>query len=388
MDLNTEDQVFSLVERWKEFVVNNLENRYELVPELLSIIPFYTKLDASDEANKTYQLVLSFSMGPSWYKEDQFGLSVTVLQSLSHTSSLVSGELSKIAGLLDAAAGEMTFQRFVRYAKRDFLKALCSRNEFSSAVKYFIRQTYGTLEQMHQEVTKGDIDRISAIKGTRFPGGALDEQDSILYLINPLISSADWQLCWALLESFQFGDSRYINRFAESYKLLIDKVSGDDNALTMIMDRLEVICESEFENKKDCSEFIVLIASSIPERYTETFEARFTNYMVLPEPQRTTLTIPEENTVKANNRANEQKEDSDAIYMPGLFGSRTSISEATTSLAKVEKYLRRRNFSEAQKEIISGLTLIQSGGWSIWGGQVSKVADGQSLLLRTNGSVC
>lgn len=387
MDLNVEDQVFVLVERWKEFVVSNLENRYELVPELLSIVPFYTKLDASEEAIKTYQLVLSFSMGPSWYKEDQFGLSVTVLQSLSHTSSLASGELSKIAGLLDAAAGEMTFQRFVRYAKRDFLGALCSHNEFSSAIKYFIRQTYGTLEQMHQEVTKGDIDRISALKGTRFPGGALDEQDSILSLIKPLISSADWQLCWALLEIFQFGDSRYINRFAEAYNLLIDKVSDVDNALTMIMERLEVICESEFENKEECSKFIVLIASSIPERYKETFKARFTTYMILPETKQATVTIPEESTVKVENHAYEDEEDSDSIYMPGLFGSRASISEATAALAKAEKYLRRRNYSEAQKEIISGLELVQSGGWSIWAGQVSKVTDGQSLLLKTNSSV-
>lgn len=387
MDLNVEDQVFVLVERWKEFVVSNLENRYELVPELLSIVPFYTKLDALDEANKTYQLVLSFSMGPSWYKEDQFGLSVTVLQSLRHTSSLASGELSKIAGLLDVAAGEMTFQRFVRYAKRDFLGALCSRNDFSNAVKYFIRQTYGTLEQMHQEVTRGGIDRISELKGTRFPGGALDEQDSILYLVKPLISRADWQLCWALLESFQFGDSRYINRFAEAYKLLIDRVSGDDNALIMIMDRLEIICESEFENKKDCSEFIVLIASSIPERYTETFETRFATYTILPETKKTTVTIPEESTVKDENRANKHEEDYDSIYMPGLFGSRSSIAEATTALSKAERYLRRRNFSEAQKEIISGLMDIQNGGWPIWTGQVSAITDGQSLLLNTDSSV-
>lgn len=387
IDVNVEDQAFVLVERWKEYVVYNLENRYELVPELLSIVPLYTKLDASDEANKTYQLVLSFSMGPSWYKEDQFGLSVTVLESLSYTSSLASGELSKIAGLLDAAAGEMTFQRFVRYAKRDFLGALCSRKDFSNAVSYFIRQTYGTLEQMHQEVTKGEIDRISALKGTRFPGGALDEQDSILSLIKPLISSADWQLCWALLESFQFGDSRYINRFAEAYNLLIDKVSDDDNALTMIMDRLEIICESEFENKKECSEFIILIASSIPERYKEIFEARFTTHIVLPETKKDIITIPEESTVKAENRENEHEEDSDSIYMPGLFGSRASISEAAAALAKAEKHLRRRNYSKAQKEIISGLTVIQSGRWPIWAGQVCEITIGQSLLLNTDSSV-
>lgn len=387
IDLNTEDQVFALVERWKEFVVTNLDNRYELVPELLSIIPFYNKLDASDEANKIYQLVLSFSMGPSWYKEDQFGLSVTVLQSISHASSLASGELSKIAGLLDAAAGEMTFQRFVRYAKRDFLGALCSRNEFSNAVKYFIRQTYGTLGQMYQEVTQGGIDRISELKGTRFPGGALDEQDSMLSLINPIISVADWQLCWALLESFQFGDSRYINRFAEIYKILIDKVSDDDDALIMIMERLEIICESEFENKKECSEFIVLIASSIPERYKETFEIRFAKHIILPENKKTKVKIHEESTVKEENRVNEHEEDTDSIYMPGIFGSRVAISEATIALAKAEKYLRRRNFSEAQREIISGLKLIQSGGWSIWTSQVSNVSDAQSLLLKTNGSV-
>lgn len=77
--------------------------------------------------------------------------------------------LVRFAGLLDSAGGEMTFQRFVRYAKRDFLEH-CARGDFSNAVNYFIKQTYGTLEQMHQEVTRGDIDRVSELKGTRFLG--------------------------------------------------------------------------------------------------------------------------------------------------------------------------------------------------------------------------
>ncbi|HCZ8411909.1 TPA: serine protease [Proteus mirabilis] len=384
-----EDQVFTLVERWREYVVSNVENRYELVPELLRIVPLYTKLDALDEAIKTYQLVLSFSMGPSWYKEDQFGLMITALESISRSTKLDSGELSQIAGLLDSAGGEMTFQRFVRYAKRDFLGALCSRGDFSNAVNYFIKQTYGTLAQMHQEVTRGDIDKVSELKGTRFPGSALDEQDSILSFIKPLISCADWQLCWAILESFQFGDSRYISRFAEVYGLLIEKVSGDDdNSFTIILSRLEIICESEFENKTHCSKFIASITPFIPARYKKEFEAKFATYLPLSEVNKSDSKFSTESTAKPQNSENDNgRESTDELYMPGTFGSRISISEAITALSKAEKYLRRKNNSAAQQEIISGLTTIQNGAWPIWAGQIPEVTEGQSLLLKTGGSV-
>ncbi|MEZ9436596.1 AVAST type 1 anti-phage system protease Avs1b [Vibrio lentus] len=384
LDVEVEDQAFLLLDRWKEYVTSNLENRYELIPDLLSIIPLYTRLDASDQAKKTYQLVLSFSMGPSWYKEDQLGLSITALESVDQEYIVEPEVICQIAGLLDAADGEMTFQRFVRYAKRDFIGALCQRGSVQSAVNYFIRQTYGTLEQMYQEVTRGDIDRVSTLKGTRFPGAALDEQDSILSLITPLIPKADWQLCWVLLECFQFGDSRHIDKFAHAYSLLINKLANDNALLDLALDRVEIICESEFDSLDDRLEFISSLASNLNEHVKRIFAARFPESIAQPGPD--LIKTPSREGSKSDNREAETK-DSDTIHFPGTFGSSNSIEEANVALSNASRHLRRRNNSEAKNEVISAMSAMQSGGWSLWNGTTSVVEQGKSLLLQTDSSV-
>lgn len=384
IDERLEEQVFILLERWKDYVACNLENRHELVPELLGMIPLYVRLDASDEAIKTYQLVLSFSMGPSWYKEDQLGLSVIALKSVDRAYNIEPEVLSQIAGLLDAAAGEMTFQRFVRYAKRDFIGALCNRGSFSSAVNYFISQTYGTLEQMYQEVTVGDMDRVSSLRGTRFPGTALDEQDSIISLIIPFIPHSDWQLCWTLLECFQFGDSRHINRFTEAYSLLITKIAKDSISLELALDRLKLLCESEFNNQKDRSDFLVSITSYLDEHLTKKVALSFPEYIIQPNVDSLEITLP----VELNDESTESElKNLDAISLPGTFGSNSSINEAEIALSNATKFLRRKNYSEAKKAIISALNTSQAGGWSLWNGFSTVAEQAKSLLLQTNSSV-
>lgn len=384
LDVEVEDQAFLLLDRWKEYVTSNLENRYELIPELLSIIPLYARLDASDQANTTYQLVLSFSMGPSWYKEDQLGLSITALESVDQEYIVEPEVICQIAGLLDAADGEMTFQRFVRYAKRDFIGSLCQRGFVQSAVNYFIRQTYGTLEQMYQEVTRGDIDRVSTLKGTRFPGTALDEQDSILSLIIPLIPKADWQLCWALLECFQFGDSRHRDKFSHAYSLLIDKLANDSVLLDLALGRVEIICESEFDSLNDRSEFISSLASNLSENVKSIFVARFPESIAQPDVDLTKIPSREDSKSDSSEAG---KKDSDTMYFPGTLGTSNSIEEANVALSKASRHLRRRNNSEVKKEVISAMNAMQNGGWSLWNGSTSVVEQGKSLLLQTDSSV-
>lgn len=82
LEAETSDALFDLVIRWRDYVQINVENRYELIPELLRIVPLLARLDAQEEAAKTYQAVLRFSMGPSWYKEDQLSLMSSTLASL------------------------------------------------------------------------------------------------------------------------------------------------------------------------------------------------------------------------------------------------------------------------------------------------------------------
>lgn len=74
------DGVFPVVLYWRDYVLRNVQNRHELVPELLQIIPAMVHWDASELAGAVYQDMLNVSMGPSWYKEDQLELMNSALR--------------------------------------------------------------------------------------------------------------------------------------------------------------------------------------------------------------------------------------------------------------------------------------------------------------------
>ncbi|MFT7278685.1 MAG: hypothetical protein ACI8WI_002220 [Pseudoalteromonas distincta] len=390
IDSQSEDLVFNLVHQWNKYVSQNLKNRYELIPELLEIIALYKKLDAQEEAKRTYERVLSLSMGPSWYKEDQFGLCITALESLSTTSNLKHEVIKDIAGILDAASGEMTFQRFVRYAKRDLIGALCVKGKYKIAVDYFITQTYGTLEQMHIEVTRDNIDRLNELRGSRFPGNALDEQDCIVLIVKNIYKVADWQLCWALLECFQFGDDRHYSSFTQAYGLILNNISDDQSSVSKAFDRLEIICESEFNDELSKAQFINTIFSIISEGLREQFETKFqTELTLINEIEKEEITDNDESLAPNADVHKDENlgRNSDDMVIPGIFGKQSVTQIAEKLLDNAESLLRRNNFSSATSKILAGMEAMQGGGWTIWGESLSTTSRSRFLLAQTTDSV-
>lgn len=382
---DVEDLAFSLLERWENFILLNLKNRHELVPELLTIIPLYAYLNASEKAKETYEKVLAFSMGPNWYKEDQLGLAVTTLKAISLQTPLKQGILSSIAGLLEVSSGEMTFERFVRYAKRDFINALCLRGEFDKAIHYYIRQTYGSLDQMYADITKGEIDRLSELKGTRFPGGALDEQDSILCIVRTAIPHIDWQISWVLLEIFQFGDSRHVTNYAEVYGILLTNNQGDLIAIEQMFSRLEIIYESELSNDGRL-DFLSALKKHIPESLKDKFQKQFgscfdTSSSNEKKSEKTLSVQPkdqETTSVKQNNF--------DSLFTPGVFGTSASYTQVEAYFSSASRAIRRKNYNQAQQDIITALKALQLGHWPIWSGNVTETKEGIKLLKETTNS--
>ncbi|WP_166172155.1 hypothetical protein [Acinetobacter sp. SA01] len=383
LEEDIEDQVFNLVEKWEIYVTSNLKNRRELVPELLKIIQLYERLNALEKAQDTYKSVLAFSMGPNWYKEDQLGLAVSTLEAINIKTPLNDEALIKIAALLEVSSGEMTFERFVRYAKRDFIKALCLRGEFEKAILYYIRQTYGSLEQMYADITKGEIDRISELEATRFPGTALDEQDSILCIVQSAIPHLDWQLCLVILETFQFGDSRHLANYAEVYGILLQNNQEDPSSIEHMFNRLEIICEAEVSDK-DRPEFLSSLKKYLPESLNDRFINLCNQYIEELDPsilEMEKIVLPQ-TIVKKNEDSESDATNKDFLFAPGLFGTSQSIEQAENLFTNARRFIRRKNYVEAQKEIVSALKTIQQGEWSIWEGLISEMKEGQSLLKQ------
>lgn len=386
-----EDKVFSLVLLWRDYVAGNVENRFELVPELLLIVPLLARLGASEEALRTYKLVLSFSMGPSWYKEDQLSMMTGALNALPATSTIEVSALAQIAGLLERATGEMTFQRFVRADKGNFIGQLCRRSLFLDAVMYFQHQSCGTLSELHAQATSGNLDRVSNLIGMRYPGAALEEQAALLSLLRNTREKGCWQLRWALLEVYQHGDDRHLAEWGREYANIITELVDRPDDFNRVNIRVRSIATAM--NSENAWLLLKALVPGLPpslrpgfvtlleaveskldksqiERLTSSFGLRDEG-----DEQEDARTEPEDGEDDAQSM-------NDRMLMPGTFGQLTATKAARAQIEQARSQLNRRNSSAAIKECIEALKTLQAGGWSVWsenhsGSDAQRIIDTQ-----------
>lgn len=351
------DEIFKILNQWKSFVVENIDNRHELVPELLKLIPLFIKVDAKEIAEELYQHTLNVSMGPNWYKEDQFRLMVSLL---SNTDNLKyeQGISSEIAGYLERASGDMTFQRFVRYEKTAFIGELIRHKKYSQAINYYKRQTCGALPELLYEATNGNIDRVDSLSGMRYPGGALDEQDAISKIVHNA-KGADWRLCWGLLEIYLFGDERYLDRYAVEFAKLINLSGVESGAIPEMVSRMEFVLHSELSSNQH-----VDFLSHFKNALDKTLYREFSVILNLLPAEESGEPLIEKSEIDSGTQSIEEDE---LLFMPGTFGRSSATKESNQLLAIAESKIERGNLKDARNQAVSALQVLQRGGWSIWG---------------------
>ena len=370
------ESVFELLQQWKEHVIRGVENRHELVPELLKLIPIYVKVGAHEEAERLYKYMLSVSMGPTWYKEDQLGLMVETLRNMP-LSDDVQSKLPQVAGYLERASGEMTFQRYVRFEKSLLIGEMFRRVKLVSACRYFKRQTCGTTGELLSESQYGAIDKPSPMVGMRFPGGALDEQHAILQMVRNT-DGVDWRLRWALLEIFQCGDERHIDDYATEYAKLINQNNIDSVVIAEMVVRMEFVFWTEIEPEKR-NQFI----ESFRNKLDTTHHNLFSKIM----PQATAVDFKDKGNApvddavdKAHTSQDTNSLHEDSLYLPGVFGHQAALRKSDEVLADAERDLKLRNLKAIKCHAIRALKVLQSGGWSIWGDLSGNSKRAEALL--------
>lgn len=395
------DKIFELTVRWRDYISANVENRLELVPELLQIIPLLVDLDAVEEAQRTYQMVLSFSMGPSWYKEDQLSLMSCTLEAIPATSSVPPESLREIAGLLERASGEMTFQRFVRADKGSFIAELCRRSNYSDAVRYLQHQSCGTREQLHVQATTGNLDRISELVGMRFPGAALEEQAALLAMLRKVRGVAHWTVRWALLEVFLRGDERHLPDWGREFGALLSELSESRSDLAHATGRLRSIIASLSAERAWL--MMIALVPVAPTLIRADVEAVLAACEARLEPgavSRLESIFDVKGELAARNAAVAEPEqpkepsgdsttkdfDEDALYLPGTFGTNAALREASERLASARRQMSRGNFTAAVHDSISVLGALQDGGWSIWSGNHSYLEAEEIVSANIQGA--
>lgn len=359
-------KLFDLLLALSDHVVRGVENRHELVPEILRMIPFFVKLGAKEEAERLYQQLLSVSMGPTWYKEDQLGIMNEVLGSISVSHEIVQ-RLPQVAGYLERAAGEMTFQRYVRAEKSSLIGQIARLGKYRAALAYFRRQCCGSLVELWAEAQEGVIDKVGSFKGSRFPGGALDDQDAILALVRNS-GTVSWTFRWALLEIFHCGDSRHLSNYAEAFAAIANEIG----AVPELIQRAEIVLNAETPSDERNS-FAIEFRNTLKTELHTGFAAVLNGLPPIKEPEAARVRSIDETAYD---------ETEGRLFSPGLFGSRAALRDADKMLEEAEKQLKLGNRTAAKAHAIKVLQIAQEGGWNIWG----KLSDGarmaEEILLQ------
>jgi len=369
-DSEVEDELFELLNKWKSYVLEGVENRHELIPELFQLIVYFNQIDATDIAKQIYQEILAHSMGPSWYKEDRLTLLTDTFNLIDNSNTALNSQTIEIANCLERASGEMTFQRYVRQAKNNFIGILCSKGLYHTAFNYYRRQIAGDISQLKEDVQRGSVDYITPIKGMNYPGGQLIEQDSILQIVSNA-TDVHWRLKWALLEIFQCGDERYFDRFTIEFANLFNSDVNEIERKAMLS-RLKLIVNTELSlSNKD--KFLETLIDNVSQERQSLLYKSFGFTPSAPELQ-----------VSPNNNQKDTDTDTENIttkknvfdpldsLVPGEIGKSKGHGEAKTLEAAVNRYLKRGNTKQAKQEAVKILKTYQNNEWGIWGNNISN----------------
>lgn len=361
-------KLLGLLHSWRDHVLRGVENRHELVPEILRMIPIFAALGAKEEAERLYQRLLAVSMGPSWYKEDQLGIMTEVLGSISASDAVVQ-RLPKVAGYLERASGEMTFQRYVRGEKSALLGQIARQGKFRAALAYFRRQCCGSTEELWAEAQQGPIDKVGPFQGNRFPGGAIDDQAAILALVRNS-GTVSWVLRWALLEIFHCGDSRHLTDYAEAFAIIANEVG----ALPELVRRAEIVAKAETPSDDRAS-----FASAFRRELRPELHAAFATVLAgLPSVAPTKQIVP---TIK-NELADDDEDSIPGLFQPGTIGRSKALRDADKVLEEAEKQWSLGNRCAARTQAVKVLQTAQEGGWGIWGNPSAGARRAEEIIVQ------
>jgi hypothetical protein len=148
--------------------------------------------------------------------------------SLPDQGSVLVADLKAMAGLLDFASGEMTFQRYVRQEKEHFIGGLIKNGRLKNALDYYRFEVLADAKQVIENAEYDTIDAPIIGNGYILGAGNLTEERAILEILeNSQIESP--QLVWALAQVFivNTDTDRYIERYttlqAEALERLVEK---------------------------------------------------------------------------------------------------------------------------------------------------------------------
>ncbi len=346
----------SVLKKLEEHVLLATQNRWERVPVLLEIAEKYARLGNPEKATKVYQQMLDTSMGPTWYKEDQFTLINTALSlpKIGHDIPL----FQEFGKQLEFAGGELTFQRYVRVAQQDFIGNLASQENIAGAISYYQYQTLSDPNQIIANAERSTVDAINPGEGYILGARNIAEASGIYNLLKN--GKSDPLLTWAFSEAFFINHDiyRYIKQYAILQANCIERLSANETSpeLLFLRERLKACVLNEKMNSNR-HHYLDDLMDVLPQKeYNNLVSSLSDSGISFPKPKTPTpKRSPEEDAVF------------DSFNFPGM-GKQSNFRKLPDILARAQLQVDMDNKNAATKILAEGLLLLHEGKSDIWMG--------------------
>lgn len=253
--------IIPVIDTWKHHTITGVQNRWERTPELLKIVEVYGLINEKELAQQAYLDMLQTSMGPGWYKESQFDLLNTLL-AIKPDEGLAGEYLQQVAGMLDFASGEMTFQRYVRNEKETFVASISKQSALEKGIEYFKFEVLPppAVLLFNAETFLTDAPR----KGDGYAPGArnITEASAVLRILK---SPMDPYLAWALCNIFTISDDtfRYVSDYGSHLCTILNKIeAGGGQFLQEIHQSIAGLASKE-EMKEHRGQFLRAVSEGL-----------------------------------------------------------------------------------------------------------------------------
>lgn len=346
----------SILKKLEEHVLLATQNRWERVPLLLEITEKYAKLGNNDKATKMYQHMLDTSMGPTWYKEDQFSLINTALS--IQDAEKGNRSLQDFSKQLEFAAGELTFQRYVRVAQQKFIGNLARQGNIAAAISYYQYQTLPDPVQIIANAERSTVDAIRPGDGYVLGARNIVEASGIYYLLKN--TEADPLLMWAFTEVFYINHDiyRYIGQYATLQAKCIARLSSDESSpeFLFMRERLQA-CIINPDIEQNRHHYIGELMEVLPQLEYDLLVASLSNSGIsFPSPK-----------TPLKERSPEEDAIYDSMNFPGM-GKHSNFCKIPDALARAKQQVELENKPAATKIIAEVFQVLHQGKSDIWMG--------------------
>lgn len=227
-----------------EFTLYAEQNREERTNYLLEIIKLYEIIGDKEKSVDAYQMMLNTSMGPGWYKEDQMG----ILNLFSKDEyKLTNAMAADYAAILEAASGEMTFQRYVQQEKNQFVETLVKCNSLHNALEYYKFETLPDNKIIISNAEDWRVDMPVRGQGYILGANQLIEASALRYLLSSA-KDVSPMIRYAVSELHCDNDDnqRYVQDYSKLYGELLSQTVGKTHEALRL--RMQEYVKNEFRD--------------------------------------------------------------------------------------------------------------------------------------------